>query len=34
MTRVNPNIGNESKADIFPWDMLKSDIIPFLFKKY
>ena len=32
MTKVNPNNGNETKSDIFPWDIFKSDIIPFLSK--
>ena len=33
MTKVNPNNGNETKSDIFPWDILKSDNISFfLFK--
>ena len=27
MTKVNPNNGNETKSDIFPWDIFKSDII-------
>ena len=27
MTKVNPDIGNETKSDVFPWDILKSDII-------
>ena len=27
MTKVNPNNGNETKSDIFPWDMFKSDKI-------
>ena len=27
MTRVNPNNGNETKSDIFSWDIFKSDII-------
>ena len=27
MTKVNPDNGNEAKSDIFPWDVLKSDII-------
>ena len=27
MTQVNPNNGNETKSDIFPWDIFKSDII-------
>ena len=27
MTKVHPNSGNETKSNIFPWDVLKSDII-------
>ena len=27
MTKVNPNSENETKSDISPWDILKSDII-------
>ena len=27
MTKGNPNNGNETKSDIFPYDILKSDII-------
>ena len=27
MTRVNPNNGNETKSDIFSWDIFKSGII-------
>ena len=27
MTKVNPNNGNETKSDIFPRDIFKSDII-------
>ena len=27
MTKVNPNNGNETKSDIFPWDISKSDFI-------
>ena len=27
MTKVNLNIGNETKSEIFPWDIFKSDII-------
>ena len=34
MIKVNPNDGNEARSDIFPWNMLKSDAIPFLSKKY
>ena len=26
MTKVNPNNGNETKSDIFPWDIFKSDV--------
>ena len=25
MTQVNPKNGNETKSDIFPWDILKFD---------
>ena len=34
MTKVNPNNGNEIKSDIFPWDIFKSDVMPFFVKKY
>ena len=27
MTKVNPNNGNDTKSDIFPRDIFKSDII-------
>ena len=27
MTKVNPNHRNETKSDIFPWDIFKSDVI-------
>ena len=27
MAKVNLNNGNESKSDIFPWEIFKSDII-------
>ena len=27
MNKVNPKKGNETKPDIFPWDIFKSDII-------
>ena len=27
MATVNPNNGNETKSDIFPWATFKSDII-------
>ena len=27
MTKVNPNNGNETKSDIFPCDLFKSDVI-------
>ena len=29
---VNANNGNETKSDIFPWDIFKSDAISFLSK--
>ena len=32
MTKVNPNNGKETKSDIFPWDIFKSDTISFLSK--
>ena len=25
MTKLNPNNGNETKSDSFPWDIFKSD---------
>ena len=34
MTKVNPNNGNETKSDIFPWDMFKSDAVSFFHQKY
>ena len=34
MTKVNANNGNETKSDIFPWDIFKSDVIYFFIKKY
>ena len=27
MTKMNPNNGNETKSDIFSWEIFKSDII-------
>ena len=27
MTKLNPNHGNETKSDIFPWDIFKSNVI-------
>ena len=33
ITKVNPNSRNETKSNIFPWDIFKSDTIPFLTKK-
>ena len=27
MSKVNPSNGNEIKADFFPWEIVKSDII-------
>ena len=32
MTKVNPRNGNETKSDIFPWDIFKSDNISLLSK--
>ena len=34
MNKVNRNHGNETKLDIFPWDMFKSDNVSFFIKKY
>ena len=34
MTKVNPDNANETKSDIFPWDVFKSDMILFVIKKY
>ena len=33
MTKVNQNDGNETKSDIFPWNILRSDAIFFFIKK-
>ena len=30
MNKVNPNHGNETKSEIFPWDIFKSDGIYFI----
>ena len=27
MTKVDPNNGNETKSDIFPWDVFKSELL-------
>ena len=32
MTKVNTNNGNETKSDIFPWDVFKSDTIYFFYR--
>ena len=32
MTKINPNNGSETKTDIFPWDIFKSDTISLLQK--
>ena len=32
MTKVNPSNGNETKSDIFPWGIFKSDNISLLSK--
>ena len=29
-----PNDGNQTKSDIFPWDIFKSDVTYFFVKKY
>ena len=34
MTKVNSDNGNETKSDIFPWDIFKSDTISLFIKKY
>ena len=34
MTKVNLNNGNETKSDIFSWDIFKFETISFLIKKY
>ena len=34
MTKVNLNNGNETKSDILPWEIFKSDIISFFIKIY
>ena len=34
MTKLNPNNGNQTKSDIFPRDVFKSDTISFFIKKY
>ena len=33
MTKVNANNENETKSDIFLWDIFKSDIISFFYQK-
>ena len=33
MTKVNPSNESETKSDIFPWDILKSDTVYFLSQK-
>ena len=32
MTQVNSNNGNETKSDIFPWDIFKPDTTSFYHK--
>ena len=32
MTKVNLNKGNETKSDIFPWDIFKSDSVSFFYQ--
>ena len=34
MTKVNLNNGNETKSDIFPWGIFKSDSVSFFIKIY
>ena len=34
MTKVNPHNGNETKLDVFPWDIFESYAISFFIKKY
>ena len=34
MTKMNPNNGNETKSNILPWNICKSDVISFFIKKY
>ena len=34
MTKVYPNNGNETKSDIFQWNIFKSDTTCFFIKKY
>ena len=33
MTKVNQNNGNDTKSDIFPWNIFKSDVIYFFIEK-
>ena len=34
MTKVNPNNGNETKSNISPWGIFKSDTISFFIQKH
>ena len=34
MTKVNASNGNETKSDIFPWDIFKSDTASLFIKNY
>ena len=34
MTKVNQNNGNETKSNIFPWDIFKCDTVHFFTKNY
>ena len=34
MTKVKESNGNETKLDVFPWDIFKSDTISFFIKLY
>ena len=33
MTKVNLNNENETKANIFPWDIFESDVMYFFYQK-
>ena len=34
MTKKKPNNENDTKSDIFPWDIFKSDTTSFFIRKY
>ena len=33
MTKANPNNGNETKSELFSWNIFKSDVVYFFVKK-